>query len=124
LIWSAYGRLNAHGAVTCGPTSPSPPPPTGNYVSDLVSTSSGSGSTWTATGTVTVLDADGVPAGDVVVTGDWDTGDPAGCVTSSEQGQCSMVLANIRRRVGSVVLTVNVPLKFNGLPASVAISKP
>lgn len=124
LIWSAHGRLNAHGAVTCGPTSPPPPPPTGNYVSDLVSTSSGSGSTWTATGTVTVMDADGVPAGDVVVTGDWDTGDPAGCVTSSEQGQCSMVLANIRRRVGSVVLTVNVPLKFNGLPASVAISKP
>jgi subtilisin family serine protease len=123
LIWSAHGRLNADGAVTCGPTSPPPPSPTGNYVSDLVGTSSASGPTWTATGTVTVLDANGIPAGNVPVMGSWDNGDPASCFTSSGQGQCSMVLPNIRKRVGSVVLTVDVPLDINGSPASVTISK-
>ncbi len=127
-IWSAYGRLNAYRAVNpadpcAGGAPPPPPPPNENYVSTLTGTSGGSGPTWTATATVTVLGPDGTPASNVSVAADWDTGDPASCTTNGT-GQCSMVLANIRKRVASVVLTVSAPLDASGQPASVTILKP
>ncbi|UCD68920.1 MAG: S8 family serine peptidase [Betaproteobacteria bacterium] len=119
-IWSRYGRLSAYGAVTCGGLLP--PPPDGNHIVALQGASSGSGSTWMATVTITVSDGTGPAENGVLVTGSWNTNDPANCTVND--GQCVVSLSGIRKRTSSVALTVTDPLGADGQPVSIVVTKP
>jgi hypothetical protein len=75
------------------------------HVGDLDGASTSSGGTWTASVTVAVAANTGGPVAGAEVTGRWSTGDSAGCVTGAD-GRCTLDLAGIRKRTGSVDLGV------------------
>jgi thermitase len=142
-VWSRYGRLNAHGALTCGGTPPPPPPPPGGdpvppvHVADLEGAGTNpSGPTWDAQVTVTVHDANHAPVESAQVTGSWNAGSgsgPSGCTTDAF-GQCSMTRAGVRKKDSSVSYTVSSvgPLAYDagsnhdadGDGTTVGVSKP
>ena len=136
--WSRYGRLNAHGALTCGGTPPpggDPVPPV--HAADLEGAGMNpSGPTWDAQVTVTVHDANHAPVENAQVTGSWNAGSgsgPSGCTTNAS-GQCSMTRAGVRKKDSSVSYTVSSvgPLAYDaganhdadGDGTTVAVSKP
>ncbi|MCK5711289.1 MAG: S8 family serine peptidase, partial [Hyphomicrobiaceae bacterium] len=125
LIWSQYGRLNAHGAVTCAGTPP--PPPSVAHIASLAGSSVGNGATWTATVTVTLHDDSGDPLAGELVTGQWETaGDfiSDSCMTTTEDcGGCSVSPGGIRRREGSTLFSVTSHPAGEG-PDSITVSKP
>jgi subtilisin family serine protease len=113
LAWSAYGRLNAYGALTCdGGGAPPPPPPSGSvHIGDLDGATSSQGRTWTAVVTVTVHDdSTHDPVSGVEVTGNWSAlsgeAHPAPC-TSDSQGRCTATYSGIRKKDDSVTFTVS-----------------
>ena len=126
-IWSRYGRLNAHGAVTCSGSSPPPPPSTGDHIASLEGTSSGSGPNWSATVTITVHAADeSLIVDGAVIAGEWDAADGVvsdSCVTSGGSGSCSVNLGGIHRREPSVLFSV-INLPAGEGPDSITVSKP
>ena len=115
LAWSAYGRINAHGALTCdgsGPPPPPPPPSGSVHVGDLNGATSSQGPTWAAVVTVTVHDDSPThdPVSGVEVTGSWDaasgTANQESCTTDA-QGQCTVAYSGIRKKDGSASFTVS-----------------
>ena len=126
LIWSQYGRLNAHGAVTCAGTAGTPPPPpSGAHIASLAGSSVGNGATWTAMVTVTLHDANGALLANELVTGQWETA--GGLIydscTTTDDGGCSVSLGGIRRREGSTLFSVTSHPAGEG-PDSITVSKP
>ncbi len=123
LIWSQYGRLNAHGAVTCAGTPP--PPASGAHITSLAGSSVGNGPTWTATVTVTLHDASDDLLAYEEVTGEWETAGGlinASCTTNTNGG-CSVSLPEIRKREGSILFSVTSHPAGEG-PDSITVSKP
>jgi len=108
LVWSRYGRLNGHGAVTCAGSPPPPPPPSGDHVAELSASSVGSGPTWTATVTISLHAADHQPVDNTSVAGEWDTSDGVitGSCTTDQVGSCNVSHGGVRKREGSVVFSV------------------
>jgi thermitase len=115
-VWSRYGRLNAHGALTCGGSPPPPPPPPGGdpippvHVADLDGAGmSPSGPSWDAQVTVTVHDAAGAPVEDAQVSGGWSAGSGSGSssCTTDASGQCAVTWTGIRKKTASVSYTVS-----------------
>ena len=114
LAYSTYGRLNAHGALTCGGGGPPPPPPPPSgsvHAGDLDGATSSQGATWTAVVTVTVHDDSLThnPVISVEVAGDWNaaSGTGQGMCTTDSQGQCTATWSGIRKKHGSVTFTVS-----------------
>ena len=65
----------------------------------LTATANGQGNSWSATATATVVDQNGQPVADVLVTGAWDpalSGETS-CTTAAN-GQCSMTQAGMEAR--------------------------
>lgn len=124
LIWSQYGRLNAHGAVTCAGTPPTPPP-SGAHIASLAGSSVGNGPTWTATVTVTLHAANDALLANERVTGQWETA--GGLIndscTTEVDGGCSVSLGGIRKREGSSRFSVTSHPAGEG-PDSITVSKP
>lgn len=124
LIWSQYGRLNAHGAVTCAGTPPPPPPDV--HIASLEGSSVGNGGpTWTATVTVTLHDANDDLLANELVTGQWETavGEEDGSCTTEGDGSCSVSLEGIRKRERSTLFSVTSHPAGEG-PDSITVSKP
>ena len=123
LIWSQYGRLNAHGAVTCAGTPP--PPPSGAHIASLAGSSVGNGPTWTATVTVTLHDANDALLAKEPVTGQWETA--GGLIydscTTEDDGGCSVSLGGIKRSERSTLFSVTSHPAGEG-PDSITVSKP
>ena len=124
LIWSQYGRLNAHGAVTCAGTPPPPPPDV--HIASLEGSSVGNGGpTWTATVTVTLHDANDELLANELVTGQWETagGSINAFCTTEGDGSCSVSLEGIRKRERSTLFSVTSHQAGEG-PDSITVSKP
>ena len=109
LSWSRYGRLNAAAALTCGGSSPAPPPPSGNHIGDLDAMPTGSaGNSWTSTLTVTVHGADEFAVSGVMVdiVADYGAGStPLSCMTNGA-GSCTTAELLVHKKNGSVAYTV------------------
>jgi subtilisin family serine protease len=125
LIWSQYGRLNAHGAVTCAGTGDPPPPPSGAHIASLAGSSVGNGRTWTATVTITLHDANDALLANELVTGQWETA--GGLIydscTTEDDGGCSVSLGGIGRSERSTLFSVTSHPAGEG-PDSIIVNKP
>lgn len=78
--------------------------PSATYELSLTGSSTNEGRTWTAIVTASVSQAE-APATGVDLVGQWSTGASASCTTGSD-GSCTVSLAGISKKTGSVTFTV------------------
>jgi len=110
LAWTQHGRVNLYNALTnSAPPSPPPPPPSGSsvHIGDLDATRINQGSTWQARITITSHDVNHAAQSGAVVYATWSGGysGAVSCITNSS-GQCNLTTASMRKKVGSVTLTI------------------
>lgn len=84
------------------------PAPSDLFVAGLASTAINQGPTWLARVAVSVTDTNDQPVAGAVVTGVWGEGETEiGSCTTDDVGECTLETSSIRKRVGSVELTID-----------------
>jgi hypothetical protein len=78
------------------------------FVADLAASQLNQGPTWLARVVVSVTDTNDRPVAGAVVSGVWSEGETgAGSCTTDVLGECELESSSIRKRVGSVELTID-----------------